>query len=100
MAANREASTNGDEPWGEELYDFADECCRAEFTASSGSGDSCPRINTCFDTDEPTASPKPAPTSCGHEPKWYLSFNPYVCTNWDDLRRPVRIGQGLLRGYV
>ena len=71
---------------GGERYDSAGGCYHAEFTASSGSGDSCPRINTCFDTDEPTALPTPAPMACEHERKWHVFFNPYACTNRDNPR--------------
>ena len=28
----------------------------------------------------------PAPTSCEHESKWYVSFNPCACTNQDNPR--------------
>ena len=44
-------------------------------------------IRACASTpnsDDPTALPTPVPTSCKHERKWYVSFNPYACTNGDN----------------
>ena len=56
------------------MYDSADKCWEEDFNETSsysGSvGDSCQRVNTCFDTDEPTILPTPAPTSHEYERRW------------------------------